>query len=76
MRPEIAVLDLQGQFRVYTESYRTDAAEKTIVMVNGSLATTASANTCHRCSSASTTSTSALWTCTNTRKCTTTSAMC
>lgn len=42
MRPEIAVLDLQGQFRVYTEFYRADAAEKTIVMVNGSLATTAS----------------------------------
>lgn len=42
MRPEIAVLDLQGQFRVYTEFYRADAAEKTIIMVNGSLATTAS----------------------------------
>lgn len=42
MNPEIAVLDIQGQFRVYTEFYRADAAEKTIVMVNGSLATTAS----------------------------------
>jgi rhamnosyltransferase subunit A len=42
MRPEIAVLDIQGQFRVYTEFYRADAAEKTIIMVNGSLATTAS----------------------------------
>ncbi|WNW11586.1 alpha/beta hydrolase [Pseudomonas sp. DTU_2021_1001937_2_SI_NGA_ILE_001] len=42
MRPETAVLDIQGQFRVYTECYRADAAEKTIVMVNGSLATTAS----------------------------------
>ncbi|HEY0288914.1 MAG TPA: alpha/beta hydrolase [Pseudomonas sp.] len=42
MRPEIAVLDIQGQFRVYTECYRADAAEKTIIMVNGSLATTAS----------------------------------
>ncbi|MFJ4142334.1 alpha/beta fold hydrolase [Pseudomonas sp. NPDC089734] len=42
MRPEIAVLEIQGQFRVYTEFYRSDAAEKTIVMVNGSLATTAS----------------------------------
>lgn len=42
MRPEISVLDIQGQFRVYTEFYRADAAEKTIVMVNGSLATTAS----------------------------------
>ncbi|RMS14188.1 hypothetical protein ALP72_200090 [Pseudomonas coronafaciens pv. coronafaciens] len=28
MRPEIAVLDIQGQFRVYTEFYRADAAEK------------------------------------------------
>ncbi|MDY7561704.1 alpha/beta hydrolase [Pseudomonas sp. 10B1] len=42
MRPEIAVLDLQGQFRVYTEFYRADAAEKTIILVNGSMATTAS----------------------------------
>lgn len=42
MRPEIAVLDIQGQFRVYTEFYRAEAAEKTIIMVNGSLATTAS----------------------------------
>ncbi|MCS3466530.1 pimeloyl-ACP methyl ester carboxylesterase [Pseudomonas sp. JUb42] len=42
MRPEISVLDIQGQFRVYTEFYRAEAAEKTIVMVNGSLATTAS----------------------------------
>ncbi|QKZ06568.1 alpha/beta fold hydrolase [Pseudomonas eucalypticola] len=42
MRPEIAVLDIQGQYRVYTEFYRADAAEKTIILVNGSLATTAS----------------------------------
>ncbi|MCF4997587.1 alpha/beta fold hydrolase [Pseudomonas syringae] len=42
MRPEIAVLDIQGQYRVYTEFYRADAAEKTIVLVNGSMATTAS----------------------------------
>lgn len=42
MTPEIAVLDIQGLFRVYTEFYRADAAEKTIVLVNGSLATTAS----------------------------------
>ncbi|ODJ90928.1 MFS transporter [Pseudomonas viridiflava] len=42
MSPEKAVLDIQGQFRVYTEFYRADAAEKTIIMVNGSLATTAS----------------------------------
>ncbi|SFW86744.1 Pimeloyl-ACP methyl ester carboxylesterase [Pseudomonas sp. NFACC09-4] len=42
MRPEIAVLDIQGQYRVYTEFYRADAAQKTIILVNGSLATTAS----------------------------------
>jgi pimeloyl-ACP methyl ester carboxylesterase len=42
MRPEIAVLDLQGQYRVYTEFYRAEAAAKTIILVNGSLATTAS----------------------------------
>jgi pimeloyl-ACP methyl ester carboxylesterase len=42
MRPEIAVLDLQGQYRVYTEFYRAEAATKTIILVNGSLATTAS----------------------------------
>lgn len=42
MTPETAVLDIQGLFRVYTEFYRADAAEKTIVLVNGSLATTAS----------------------------------
>ncbi|WP_296256746.1 MULTISPECIES: alpha/beta fold hydrolase [unclassified Pseudomonas] len=42
MRPEIAVLDIQGQFRVYTEFYRAEAAAKTIIMVNGSMATTAS----------------------------------
>lgn len=42
MKPEIAVLDIQGQFRVYTELYRADAAEKTIILVNGSLATTTS----------------------------------
>ena len=42
MRPEIAVLDLQGQYRVYTEFYRAQGADKTIIMVNGSLATTAS----------------------------------
>ncbi|MCI3946863.1 alpha/beta hydrolase [Pseudomonas syringae] len=42
MSPEKAVLDIQGQFRVYTEFYRTDPAAKTIILVNGSLATTAS----------------------------------
>lgn len=42
MRPEIAVLDIQGQYRVYTEFYRAEAADKTIILVNGSMATTAS----------------------------------
>jgi len=42
MSPEKAVLDIQGQFRVYTEFYRAEATEKTIILVNGSLATTAS----------------------------------
>ena len=42
MRPEIAVLDIQGQYRVYTEFYRSQEAEKTIILINGSLATTAS----------------------------------
>ena len=42
MQPEIAVLDIQGQYRVYTQLYRAEAAEKTIILVNGSFATTAS----------------------------------
>lgn len=42
MRPEIAVLDIQGQYRIYTELYRAESADKTIILVNGSLATTAS----------------------------------
>ncbi|MGE8327023.1 alpha/beta fold hydrolase [Pseudomonas urmiensis] len=42
MRPEIAVLDIQGQYRVYTEFHRAHGAEKTIILINGSLATTAS----------------------------------
>lgn len=42
MGPEIAVLDIQGQYRIYTECYRSPAAEKTIILINGSLATTAS----------------------------------
>ena len=42
MKPEIAVLDIQGQYRIYTEFYRCEAAENTIILVNGSMATTAS----------------------------------
>lgn len=42
MKAETAVLDIQGQYRVYTELYRADSAERTIILVNGSLSTTAS----------------------------------
>ncbi|MCU1729940.1 alpha/beta hydrolase [Pseudomonas sp. 7P_10.2_Bac1] len=42
MKPEIAVLDLQGQYRIHTEFYRSDTAQNTIILVNGSMATTAS----------------------------------
>lgn len=42
MKPETAVLDIQGHYRVYTEFYRADNAEQTIILVNGSLSTTAS----------------------------------
>lgn len=39
---ETAVLDLQGQYRVHTEHLRSDSAEQTLLLVNGSLSTTAS----------------------------------
>ena len=42
MKAETAVLDIQEQYRVYTEFYRADGAEQTIILVNGSLSTTAS----------------------------------
>jgi rhamnosyltransferase subunit A len=42
MKAETTVLDIQGQYRVYTEFYRADGAERTIILVNGSLSTTAS----------------------------------
>lgn len=42
MRPQTAVIDIQRNYRVYTEYYRNAAATKTIILVNGSLATTAS----------------------------------
>ena len=42
MKPETAVLDIQGHYRVYTELYRANEAEQTIILVNGSLSTTAS----------------------------------
>lgn len=42
MRPETAVLDVQGPYRVYTEFYRSSPSASTVILVNGSLATTAS----------------------------------
>ena len=42
LKPEIAVLDIQGQYRIHTELYRCDTAQNTIILVNGSMATTAS----------------------------------
>ncbi|WP_252273799.1 alpha/beta fold hydrolase [Pseudomonas subflava] len=42
MKPETAVLDIHGQYRIYTELYRASGAERTIILVNGSLSTTAS----------------------------------
>ncbi len=42
MSPDTAVLDIRGQYRVHTECYRSEVAEQTIILVNGSLATTAS----------------------------------
>ena len=42
LKPEITVLDLQGQYRIHTEFYRSATAEHTIILVNGSMATTAS----------------------------------
>jgi len=41
-KPETAVLTVQGLCRVHTEFYRSEHAENTIILVNGSLATTAS----------------------------------
>lgn len=46
MKPETAVLNIHGQhgvyYGIYTEFYRAVAAQKTIILVNGSMATTAS----------------------------------
>lgn len=42
MSLETAVVNIQGQYQIYTEFYHTEGAEKTIILVNGSLATTAS----------------------------------
>lgn len=42
MKPAIAVVDVHGTYKVHTEFYASPAARKTIILVNGSLATTAS----------------------------------
>ena len=42
MRPETAVVEINRKHNVHTEFYGNPAASKTIILVNGSLATTAS----------------------------------
>ena len=42
MRPETAIVEIHRKYRVYTEYYANQVADKTIILVNGSLATTAS----------------------------------
>src|SRR5689334_14168396 len=42
MKPEIDLVKINQQYTVYTERYLNAAADKTIILVNGSLATTAS----------------------------------
>ena len=42
MRPETAIVEIHRKYRVYTEFYANKAANKTIILVNGSLATTTS----------------------------------
>ncbi|MBS7661566.1 alpha/beta hydrolase [Pseudomonas lalucatii] len=41
MKPATAVVDVLGIYKVHTEFYASPAARKTIILVNGSLATTA-----------------------------------
>jgi rhamnosyltransferase subunit A len=41
MKPAIAVVDVHGTYKVHTEFYASPAARKTIILVNGSLSTTA-----------------------------------
>lgn len=41
MRPETAIVEIHGKYKIHTEHYRNPAANKTIILVNGSLATTA-----------------------------------
>lgn len=42
MKPAIAVVDVHRTYKVHTEFHANPAAKKTIILVNGSLATTAS----------------------------------
>lgn len=42
MRPQTAVVEINRKYNVHTELYGNPAASKTIILVNGSLATTAS----------------------------------
>lgn len=41
MQPTIAVVDIHGTYKVHTEFYSSPSARKTIILVNGSLSTTA-----------------------------------
>lgn len=40
MKPAIAVVDIHRTFKVHTEFYANPSARKTIILINGSLATT------------------------------------
>jgi len=42
MKPAIAVVEVHGTYKVHTEFHANPAARKTIILVNGSLSTTAS----------------------------------
>jgi pimeloyl-ACP methyl ester carboxylesterase len=42
MMPQTAIIEICEKYKVYTEHYLNTAADKTIILVNGSLATTAS----------------------------------
>jgi hypothetical protein len=42
LMPQTAIIEICEKYKVYTEHYLNSAADKTIILVNGSLATTAS----------------------------------
>lgn len=42
MRPETAIVEIHSQYKVHTEFYGNPEAKETIILVNGSLSTTAS----------------------------------